>query len=72
MLSVCAAEPECLSGDNSELIGKLVYSNLPAAGGDLCKIDNAKVILIMLWCLFASLLAMMCSEPVCGSAMLAG
>jgi hypothetical protein len=61
LLPVCAAEPTCLSGEIGELIGGLVYSNLPEAGGDLCKINNAKPILIVLWCLFASLLAIMWS-----------
>ncbi len=61
LLPVCAAEPKCFSGEIGELIGQLVYSNHPEAGGDLCKINNAKLILIVLWCLFASLLAIMWS-----------
>jgi len=49
LLPYCAADPVCF--DN----------NLSEAGGDLCKINNAKLILIVLWCLFASLLAIMWS-----------
>ena len=47
LLSYCAADMYCFD------------SNLSDIGGDLCKINNAKLILIVLWCLFASLLAAM-------------
>ena len=49
VLSYCAADPSCFE------------SNLIEVGGDFCKINNAKLILIVLWCLFASFLATMWS-----------
>ena len=58
LLPVCAAERSCFGGWTS-VTG--VLSSLPKAGGDLCKISKAKTTLIVLWCLFASLLATMWS-----------
>jgi len=57
-IQVCAAEPLCFIG-LTNVVGGL--SSLPEAGGDLCKISKAKPTLIVLWCLFASLLAIMWS-----------
>lgn len=60
LLQVCAAEPECFDG-LTDVVGDLVMSNLPEAGGELCKISHAKPTLMVLWCLFARMLAMMWS-----------
>ena len=49
LLTYCAADPDCF------------INNFSGVGNDLCKINNAKLILIVLWCLFASLLAIMWS-----------
>ena len=54
LLPVCAAEPECFDG-LTDVVGD--SSSLPKAGGGLCNISKAKPTLIVLWCLFASLLA---------------
>ncbi len=49
LLSYCAADRNCF------------INNLTGVGGELCKINNAKLTLIVLWCFFASLLAIMWS-----------
>ena len=53
LLPVCAAEPECFDGLTD------VVGDSTKAGGGLCNISKAKPTLIVLWCLFASLLAIM-------------
>ena len=60
LLPVCAAEPSCFDG-LTDVAGSYFLSSLPKAKGDLCNISNAKPTLIVLWCLFASLLAIMWS-----------
>ena len=51
LLSICAAD-HCIYGGIGEV---------QSLGGDLCKVNNAKLILIVMWCLFSSLLAVMWS-----------
>ncbi len=60
LLPICAADPFCFLGLTS-FTGQGNLISLPNAGNDLCKIKNAKLTLIVLWCLFASLLAIMWS-----------
>ncbi len=47
LLTYCAANPDCF------------LNNFSGVGNDLCIINNAKLILTVLYCLFASLLALM-------------
>ncbi len=58
LLPVCVAEPSCFTA-LSQIPGEFDFSDLVQA--TLCDINNAEQVLIVLWCLLASLLATMWS-----------